>query len=312
MSAQVEALVTAANKGDLPSVQQLLQQQPSLASAPRESDGNHERCPALCRAAANGHVEVVRALLKHGADPNAMYRDDYGTALTAACETLAHGAGDTVKLLLDAGADASLADALFVAISTYARNPAEKHKVVKHLTARGEHAGQPPAVLAVHAGDLKALTALLARDPGLLERRFPAIDYLSWPLHLGAPTLLHLAADACETAIVELLLAAGADVNVRAGPGEGGCGYQTPVFHCVAAQNGAGLDVLKLLIARRADLGVTAKLEFPADEAHGLSPHAGKVVDLKPLGLALQFEKAPAWRNSAQAVTLLRDAGAVE
>lgn len=311
MSAQVEALVSAASKGDLPAVSTLLSSDPALATAGRVVGGQTERCPALCRAAAQGHISIVKALLSAGADPNAMWRDDYGTALTAACETLATGAGEVVKLLLDAGADPSLADALFVACSTYARNAPEKHKVVRELLSTGETADQHPAVLAIHAGDVKLLTGCIAKDPSLVGKRFPEVDYLAWPLHFGAPTLLHIAADFGEVALVDLLLKAGFDPNVRAGPGESGCGYQTPVFHCVASQNGSGLGVLKLLIDRRADLGVTAKVAFP-DEARGICDGAGTTPTLKPLSLALRFENAPSSRNSRAAIATLRDAGAVE
>lgn len=311
MSAQVDALVRAAGDGDLAALKSLLTAHPGLANAVREVADGVERVPALCRAAARGQVAAVKLLLEHGADPNAMFREDYGTALTAACETLAPGTAEVVEVLLAAGADPALADALYMTCSTWARNAAEKHKIVRLLMAAGETADQHPAVLAVHAGDTKALTTLLARDPGLTGRRFAEVDYLAWPLHRGAPTLLHIAADYGETSIVQLLLAAGTDVNVRAGQGDGGCGYQTPVFHCVASQNGCGLGVLKLLIERRADLGVTAKVHFP-EEARGICADAGTTVELRPLGLAVRFEKAPPSRNSAEAVRLLREAGAVE
>lgn len=311
LEAQLDALVAAANKGDTLTVSSLLEAKPSLANASRETGGVTERCPALAKAAAMGHVDVVRTLLKHGADPNALYRDDYGTALTAACETLAPHSGEVVKLLLDAGADPGLAEAMFVAISTWARNATEKHKIVRLLLNAGETAGQHPAVLAIHSGDSKALTTHIARDPGLIGKRFPEVDYLAWPLHLGAPTLLHIAADMGEALLVDLLITAGTDVNVRAGPGENGCGYQTPVFHCVAAAHGSGLPVLRMLISRRADLGVTAKVAFPED-AVGVCDGANTIADLKPLGLAKRFEKAPAWRNSRLAIDLLREAGAVE
>lgn len=311
MSAQLDALVQAANKGDLSSLARILSTDKSLAAAERVVGGVTERCPALCRAAATGHADAVRTLLDHGADPNALFRDEYGTALTAACETLAPGTADVVKILLAAGADPFLADALFVACSTYARNAPEKHKIVKLLTAAGDTADQHPAVLAIHAGDVKSLAALIARDPGLISKRFSEVDYLAWPLHLGAPTLLHIAADFGETAIVQFLLAAGMDVNVRAGRGDNDCGFQTPVFHCVASQNASGLDVLKLLIESRADLGVTAKVMFP-DDAKGICDGAGQIADLRPLGLALRFEKSPASRNSKLACELLRNAGAVE
>lgn len=311
MSAPVDALVKATTEGDLNAMTALLSAHADLANASRTVAGVVERAPALCTAAAKGNAPAVRLLLQYGADPNALFRDGYGTALTAACETLAPGTAEVVEVLLAAGADPVEADALFMACSTWARNAPEKHRIVRSLMAAGETADQHPAVLAIHAGDAKALTGHIARDPGLIGRRFAEVDYLAWPLHGGAPTLLHIAADFGETALVQLLLAAGTDVNVRAGPGENGCGYQTPVFHCVASQNASGLGVLKLLIERRADLGVTAKVHFPED-ARGICADVGKIVDLRPLGLALRFEKAPPGRNSAEAVRLLREAGAVE
>jgi len=311
VSAQIDALVAAAKIGDVTVLGQMLSTDGSLATADRVVEGVLERCPALCRAAGRGHVDAVKLLLKHGADPNAMFRDDYGTALTAACETLATGSGEIVKILLDAGADPVLADALFVACSTYARNAPEKHSVVKLLLATGDHAGQHPAVLAIHAGDVKALAAQLARDPGLLSKRFPDVDYLAWPLHCSEPTLLHIAADHGETALVRYLVAAGMDVNVRAGPGELGCGFQTAVFHCIASLNATGLGALRFLIEQRADLSVTAKVMFP-DEAAGVCDGAGTVADLKPLGLAMRFANSPPHRNTSEACAELVQAGAVE
>lgn len=311
MHAQVDALVAAANKGDATAVAQFLDSKPALASASREINGQTEKCPALARAAAMGHVDIVRLLLKHGADPNAMYREDYGTALTAACETLAPRCSEVVAALIDAGADVGMADAAFVAISTWARNPVEKHKVVKMLSQMGETGDQHPAVLAIHMGDAKLLTSLLARDPGLIGKKFSDVGYLSWPVHLGAPTLMHIAADMGEVALVQLLIQAGADVNARSGAGENGCGYQTPAFHCVASANGSGLGVLKLLLEQRADLGITAKVHFP-EESAGVVSEVGQIINLNPLGLALKFENGPKWRNSAEAVKLLRAAGAVE
>ena len=57
---------------------------------------------ALHEAAKRGHVDDVRLLLEHGADPNAREPGDNTTPLHWAA---AHGHVDVVRVLLDAGAD---------------------------------------------------------------------------------------------------------------------------------------------------------------------------------------------------------------
>ena len=55
----------------------------------------------LCQAAYGGHTDIIRMLLKYGANPN--YAEGEGfTALTIAAEK---GHIDIVRLLLEAGAD---------------------------------------------------------------------------------------------------------------------------------------------------------------------------------------------------------------
>ena len=56
----------------------------------------------LHEAAKRGHLDAVRLLLEHGADPNAREPGDNTTPLHWAA---AHGHVDVVRGLLDAGAD---------------------------------------------------------------------------------------------------------------------------------------------------------------------------------------------------------------
>jgi ankyrin repeat protein len=63
---------------------------------------------ALMFASSNDHLEIVRALLKHKADPDVIPDDETGwTALMAAAQK---GHSKTMKILLDSGATASIQD----------------------------------------------------------------------------------------------------------------------------------------------------------------------------------------------------------
>src|SRR5438128_1907074 len=67
----------------------------------RRADPNAQLAAAQ-RAAARGHVEAARLLLRHGADPNAREAGDHTYPLHWAA---AHGHLEVVRALLDAGGD---------------------------------------------------------------------------------------------------------------------------------------------------------------------------------------------------------------
>ncbi|KAF8246227.1 ankyrin, partial [Wilcoxina mikolae CBS 423.85] len=65
---------------------------------------------ALHHAAGNGHLDTVRLLLDKGADIEAKYRDWYGTSRTALHNAAGNGHLDTVRLLLDRGFEIHTSD----------------------------------------------------------------------------------------------------------------------------------------------------------------------------------------------------------
>ena len=111
----------AAVKGDLKRVQQLIDQDPSLANRVSDYGSYYLGCGApLKNAAAAGHIEIVKLLLARGADPNLPEEGiaPHGHALYSA---VYNGHFDIARLLLEHGAYSnpeveSSADALSIAI----------------------------------------------------------------------------------------------------------------------------------------------------------------------------------------------------
>ncbi len=104
--------------------------------------------------------------------------------------------------------------------------------------------------------DPVAVAAAVAADPG-------------WPGHrttmpsaftpLDGATPLHVAAEFGQLRAVEALIAAGADVNARAGTDADGLGGHTPIFHTVNSHANRSLPLLHALVAAGAD--VTARVD---------------------------------------------------
>jgi ankyrin repeat protein len=158
-------MCTACHIGDMVRVKELLAENASFAN--RLSDCiTYYQCSGapLKNAAARGHIEIVRLLLEHGADPN--LREEgiapHGHALYAAA---ANGHYEIAKLLLEHGAYPnpeveSSADALSRAISN------NDQPMIQLLCSYG-------ATRAVHllayAGDVQTAAAVFAANPDLAD-----------------------------------------------------------------------------------------------------------------------------------------------
>ena len=246
--AQSEDLVTAAQRGDLPTVNALLKAGADVNDAKNTVSGP---TTALMEASSNGHPEVVQALLAAKADVNAKRgrnSKDGDTALTLAS---LNGHLNVVQALLAAKADVN--------------------------------AGSIPALYdAAMAGDLDMVRALLAAKPDL-DWRDPicgttalmqALAPFSFALH-------HQLTARGSWEVARLLVEAGANVNVTTKTGI------TALMLVAEEGSPRSLAMVQELLAARADVngewfgGGTAGVNLnPA------SPSYSRAAGYTALGLA--------------------------
>ncbi len=158
-------LCTACHMGDMQRVREILAQDPAAVNRLSDCRSYYLGSGApIFNAAATGHLEIVRILLEHGADPNLPEPGiaPEGHALYAA---IAEGYHDIAELLVEAGSHInpsveSSADALSRAISK------GDERAIRLLCSRG-------AARAVHLlaydGDLRTAAAVFAANPHLAD-----------------------------------------------------------------------------------------------------------------------------------------------
>ncbi|MBM4186336.1 MAG: ankyrin repeat domain-containing protein [Gemmatimonadetes bacterium] len=176
-----------------------------------------------------------------------------------------------------------------VVLETDSRDPAAKHRI---LSLYGERGVRYPrtAPMAVHLGRIDLLERHLADDPGLLARRFRHDDY--YPPELGChdeiqathgtpldgTTLLHLAIDFDEIAILRWLLTHGGDPNLPATVDRHGFGGHTALFATVVSQPAFWMnrgsqpvsdEATRLLLDHGADPTVRASLRKQLHPGYG-------------------------------------------
>jgi ankyrin repeat protein len=262
-----DALVRAADDGDLERVQELLRAGASADA--RGSDINTET--ALMRAAARGHLEIVRTLLAHGAAVDARHvgRGEL-RGRTALMFAVANSRKvEVIQFLLDRGADVSVKDALGESPLTLALKSKDV-PLAQLLVERGadvnatDRFGRPALISAIKLqrpsfgapSPVPALVRAMLEHGADVEAKDSGLTTLSYtePVGFGATavatetnadpgvadrTALMVAVQTGNIDIVKALLAKGADVNAKDSTGK------TALLLATAAMRQDLIDLLK-------------------------------------------------------------------
>jgi ankyrin repeat protein/thiol-disulfide isomerase/thioredoxin len=261
----------AAANGDLAAVQSLLAKQG--VNRPKQT----ELDDALCLAAQNPHVEIVRELLAHGANPNARLNGDW-TPLLFACRG---GDVEIARQLLAASADVN--EARIYSGTTLGPTPlmyaaaSMPPEFLNELIAKGARVnqitknGDTAVGWAALGGKLENIKVLVQHEAEVNVHIGDPDGYPGWPLIW--------AISQGNVALVDLLLAHGADINTKGSHGK------TPLMYAVQRDR---VDVAKLLIARGAD--VFAKADYDCNNtALKLAENTGKT-EIAVLLRILEFD----------------------
>lgn len=196
----------ACAKGDVERLRGLLANDPSLVRADRPN-ARHRGWTGLHSAAQGGHLETVRLLLDHGADPNAREEGDntYPLHWSAASRSL-----EAVRALLDAGGDVHGVgdvhelDAIGWATFFHAPGgaPGDNPEVASFLVERG---ARHHIFSAICIGDLDLIRKLVEENPEALDRRMSRFEQGQTPLHF--------ALNRKRYDILDLLIELGADLE---------------------------------------------------------------------------------------------------
>jgi ankyrin len=157
---------------------------------------------ALLFAVRAGHRDTVRTLLDAGADVN----DALPAGMSALVLAVANAHFDVAALLLDRGADPNADGGGFTAMHqlVWARNP-------------NRHFNLPPPIPTGRMTDLDLAKALLAHGANINARvkREPRDGYRNWMNRVGSTPYV-LAAKAADAELMRFLLANGADPHIKA------------------------------------------------------------------------------------------------
>jgi hypothetical protein len=290
-------LINAIWDDDPDAVERLVNANPNLLTDTADIRGEHWG-PPMRSAAYLQRRRISRKLDELGAAglafafDRAGLRDRLQEALGGAAYTLS--VRDTEFVLrMGARVGPGAATPVETVIGSDSRRPADKRRILAIYEEHGYVYPDTP-VMAFHRGRFDLLEQHLARDPGLLSRRFaiqeifpPDVGCGQQPYEaMGTPvdggTLLHLAVYWDELDMAMWLLDRGADPNARATIDADGFGGFTPLFNSVVSQAGFWISYpngreprpgdaafTELLLSRGADPGVRASIRMRLGEGHG-------------------------------------------
>ncbi len=176
----------ACANGDVGTLASFLSNHPDLVRTANPA-ASHGKWTGLHTAAQHGHLDAVRLLLRHGADPNAREAGDntYPLHWAAARRHI-----EVVRALLDAGGDVhGVGDDHELDVIGWAtffhepgRAPGHDPEVAALLVTRG---ARHHIFSAVSLGNLDLIRRLVSENTSLLDRRMSRFEHGLTPLHFA-------------------------------------------------------------------------------------------------------------------------------
>lgn len=273
----VAAFMRACATGDVETLRELLQRDPSLARE-RLAGGTTGLHGAV------RHPEAVRLLLEHGADPNARDLGDNATPLHFAA---ANGALDNVRLLLDAGADVQgTGDAHNGNVIGWAAREGNE-AVINLLLERG---ARHHIFSAMALRDHDLVQKLVEEDPDCLLRRRSRFENGHTPLHaaFASPDGLGFLAGRPDYAMLESLIELGADVEAADDKG------RTPLALAMLRGDNEAIRLLKAAGAKEPPVAPQAQ----PDSKGELIAAARSVKKISPMFAVRDMRTTVRWYQS--------------
>jgi ankyrin repeat protein len=262
-AAGAEEFLAAAEAGDVATLRAMLESEPGFARV------RFRGTTALHRAVP--HLDALRLLLEHGADPNAREEGDNATPLHVAA---GHGSIDAVRMLLDAGADPQgQGDLHHMDVIGWATCFAEARRdVVALLLERGAH---HTIFSAIAMNDPGLVRRVVRHNPGELTRRLSQFEQRQTPLHYVVAPADGLVGGLFRTGehyrTLDVLLELGADLEATDDQG------RTPMAMAMLRGDTKAMRRLQTAGARMpaSPTSPSANLSDPATSVSRLTPMLG-------------------------------------
>ena len=207
---EAAGFIDACSKGDVEVVRGLLAGDRALARVDMTTPHGYGGWTGLHEAARHGHIETVRLLLEHGADPNARETGDNTYPLHWAA---AHGHVEVVRALLNAGGDVhgfgDVHEGDVIGWAALGERSDPHREVLELLLERG---ARHHIFSAIALGDLDRIRKLVEDNPEALDRRRSRFEQRQ--------TALHFAISRQRYDILDLLIELGADLEAEDMNGE--------------------------------------------------------------------------------------------
>jgi ankyrin repeat protein/catechol 2,3-dioxygenase-like lactoylglutathione lyase family enzyme len=228
------------------------------------------------------HASALRVLLEHGADPDVRDTGDNATALHVAA---ANGCVDSVRLLLEAGADVQGSGDLHKGdVIGWAARPGNE-LVVQLLLGRG---ARHHIFSAMALRDLDLVRRLVEHDPGCLSRRRSRFENGQTALHAACapPDGLGWLSGRPDRAMLALLIELGAELEAKDDKG------RTPMALAMLRGDREAMHLLKAAGAKEPE-------QLSGDRfSEEMSAMAGSITKSTPMCFVRDMRATVRWYES--------------